>query len=492
MSGGRAVIYARISDARSSRSKDRDVDDAPGVERQIEDCRRIARQSGMVVLAEVIDESKSAYRRGDHREGWAKVVKMAASGEIDTIVAWKVDRCYRRVEEYGRLLRELDGRPLTILTEGATLDLTGASGRGLAAVLSSLGQMESELKSERIVRKHEDLAAHGKYHGGRRPFGYAKDGRTLDVAEAEALRGAARELIGGRGLAATCRWLRSEHGLEVGPVALKRALLAPRIVGRRSRFSQRDRDRWDRERRAMQHSGEPMPFDGEGRDVLDMPVAEWPPILDVDEWRAVRAKLTGTQSAGSRPSRAPRSLLGGIIRCGSCGAVMGHSATSYKCSSGAHGGSCGKVSVSTPAIEGFIKRVIEEVIQHGRPFEIADEGDPGTAGLQAESRRIAERMESLGDLFADGTLSAEQVRRAKARLAGRKAEIEARLDTDAHRRQSHLLLIPMVEAWGNADQERQGMVIRSLLSEIRVAPSRSGRASGPVFDPGRVELLWRR
>lgn len=486
------MIYARISDERSSRSKDHDPAGAPGVERQIEDCRRLARQQGLNVVAEIADRSKSAYRHGDQREGWKKVVAMAAAGEVDTIVAWKADRCYRRVEEYGRLLREIGSRPLTILTEGATMDLTGASGRGLAAVMSSLGQMESELKSERLVRKHQDLAANGLYHGGRRPFGFESDGKSIRVAEARALREAARELIGGRGVAATCRWLKEHHEFVIKPVALKRCLTAPRIVGRRSRFSQEDRERWNRERRAGLHTGKQMPFDGEGRDILEMPIAQWPPILDVEEWRAVRARLAASPSGGSRRAREPLSLLGGVIRCGLCGYVMNHSSTSYKCASQAHGGSCGRVSVSTPAIERFIRAAVEELIKHGDPIGVAEEADPELDALHAEAQVLAVRLEGLGDLFADGTLSAEQVRRAKVTIAKRREEIEARLDRDAHRRQSQRALIPMIEAWDHADRERQGMVIRSLLSEIRIGPSRAGRSSGPVFDASRVELVWRR
>ena len=65
------------------------------------------------------------------------------------------------------------------------IDLTTHDGQFQARILGAVAKKESDDKSRRIRRKHEEIAASGKVSGGgSRPYGYEADKLTIRPAEA--------------------------------------------------------------------------------------------------------------------------------------------------------------------------------------------------------------------------------------------------------------------------------------------------------------------
>src|SRR4051812_1421815 len=84
----RAAIYLRISlDA---------TGEGLGVERQGEDCRRIAAERGWAVVAEYVDNSISASDRRKDRPGYNRLVDAFAAGAFDALICWDLDRLTRQ------------------------------------------------------------------------------------------------------------------------------------------------------------------------------------------------------------------------------------------------------------------------------------------------------------------------------------------------------------------------------------------------------------
>jgi len=261
----KAAIYARISQDRTGQGL--------GVARQIEECETLAHQRGIQVLHTLTDNDTSAYKKSVKRPSWNKVLDLVQSGDVDTIIVWNLDRAYRRLADLQDLLEQIQDRSVMILAvQGGALDLTTPPGRAMANVMASMAQLEVETKGERQALKHRELARAGAWKGGRKPWGYEKDGVTINPEESAAIKAAAQMIINGSGAQATARWINDELGLEVSgqipgcevrkpisPVVLKRILMAPRIAGLRQHWSQKDRDRWERERRSGAHNGEPTP-----------------------------------------------------------------------------------------------------------------------------------------------------------------------------------------------------------------------------------------
>lgn len=75
------------------------------------------------------------------------------------------------------------------------IDLSSASGRLQARLVGAVAEHESEHKSERIARKHQEIAAAGRWKGGGpRPFDYERDGVTIEPAEAAIAQEAIRRI----------------------------------------------------------------------------------------------------------------------------------------------------------------------------------------------------------------------------------------------------------------------------------------------------------
>jgi hypothetical protein len=114
---------------------------------------------------------------------------------------------------------------------------------------------------------------------------------------------------------------------------------------------------------------------------------------------------------------------------------------------------------------------------------------PDVAGLRREAADLRERRDGLGEAFADGLLTAAQVKTASDRLAGRLAEVEERLAQASQAGGLSYVLAaecPPV-AFRSAALGIQRAVIDTLMTVV-LLPGRSG-SSG--FDPATVRLDWK-
>ena len=107
-----------------------------------------------------------------------------------------------------------------------------------ARVVGAVAGAESEHKSERIRRQREQAAAAGRFHGGRRSFGYEADGVTVVEAEAVLIREAAGRFLAGESLREIAtdfneREIPTASGGTWGVSSLRSVLSGPRAAGRR-------------------------------------------------------------------------------------------------------------------------------------------------------------------------------------------------------------------------------------------------------------------
>lgn len=175
-----AAIYCRISDDR--------VGAGLGVARQEEDCRALARRSGWSVSRVFTDNDLSAYS-GKPRPAYRTLLEDVRSGGVDGVLVWHPDRLHRPPRELEEFIDAVDVAGIPILTvQAGQYDLSTATGRMTARIAGAVARHESEHKSERIRRKHEELAQRGMVSGGGdRPFGYEDDRKTTCPSEAALL-----------------------------------------------------------------------------------------------------------------------------------------------------------------------------------------------------------------------------------------------------------------------------------------------------------------
>jgi site-specific DNA recombinase len=157
---------------------------------------------GWTVSGVYVDDDRSAYS-GKPRPAYEELIGDLKAGRIDAVVAWHPDRLHRsprELEDFIDLVEASHAAAATVQT--GEYDLGSASGRMTARVVGAVARAESEHKSERIRRQREQAAAAGRFHGGRRSFGYEADGVTVVEAEAVLIREAASRFLAGESLRA--------------------------------------------------------------------------------------------------------------------------------------------------------------------------------------------------------------------------------------------------------------------------------------------------
>lgn len=461
----RAIVYLRISSDRTGLEA--------GVTRQREDCLQRCSDRGWDVVSVESDNDVSA-TTGKHRPGFEAVLKAVDAGSVQVIVAWAVDRLQRSRRDEARLYELCQGRGVMLsLVKGSDIDFSTAAGRYVADALGSVARMETEMKSERQQRSALQKARDGRPAGGRRPFGYEEDGITVRPAEAAAVRRGYHDFLAGVPLSQIARdW--NSRGFVTGQA------------------------------RRGAHAGEPSPWRRDSvRVVLSNPrnigqrwyrgemvaPAVWSAIVDEATFRAVRAiledpaRMTGATSA--------RALLTGLATCSVCDATVhtgggrGKGTKTYRCA-----GSTGHVCRRADPVDDYIEQiVIDRLSRPDAAGLLIDQDLPDLETLRREAIIIRSRLDTLATGFADGDLTASQLRTATNRLRGKLAEVEARMAAAGRVD----VLGPLVHArdvaaaWKALSTARKRAVIDVLMT-VQIRPPGRGIRE---FRPETVAVEWR-
>lgn len=452
----RAAIYARISDARD--------DDTAGVERQVEDCRRLAADRGLEVVGEYVDNNRSAFS-GRVRPEYERMLDDVAAGRVDVIVVWATDRLYRRLADLEQLVEELHGVDVATCHSGE-VELDTADGRLKARLLGSVAQHSSEKSGERVARAAEQRARRGGFNGGKRRFGYTADGAALVDAEVEALRWAYRHILDGGSVASvtrewTARGLTGPSGARLADPSVRDYLLRPMNAG------------------IATYRGAEVGRTG-------MPV-----VVDEATWRAVSAILRDP-SRRTTVGRPAKTLLTPFLRCAECKGPMSGGTRSeaagkprravYLCRKGC-------TQRSRPMLDEAVGTLVVAYLEReGLQLDAATGDDGSRLAREAEALRL-ERAE-LEAAFTRGDLDvaayALGIRANNARREAMEARSVATSSAPAEVRQV-AAADDVGAAWKAAPVDVRREVIRIVIERIEV-----GRNPAPgTFDFSAVSIVWR-
>ncbi len=363
-----AGIYARISsDPQGIKA---------GVKRQQEDCLRLAEGRGWPVVETYVDNDLSAWS-GKTRPEYQRMLEDLQSGHINAVVVWHLDRLHRHPKELEEFFEVVETAGVSNLaTVTGDINLASGDGRLHARIMGAVAKKESDDKSRRIKRKHEELARDGRPLGGvTTPFGYRYDpdsqSMTPHPAEAKIVKQIFQRYAAGWGLRKIARDL-TDRG----------------IVGRRGRT------RWTNG--AITKILDNPTFAGWRHYECELTKGQWKPIIDQQLFDDVKAMRLATQAPTPAQNRLGKgaNLLSGLLYC-SCGAPMwrdtqvrDQSKSAYKCAKAAskRRGSCTAGTVSALRVE---REILKEFL--------ALVSDPYTEHARREGPRLVHSGEAEGD-----------------------------------------------------------------------------------------------
>ncbi len=479
------AIYARISDDRQ---------DGAGVSRQLEDCRALAKRNAWKPVIEFVDNDFSASRYTHKpRPAYRAMLEAAGSGEVSRVVIYHIDRLYRQPRELEDWIDLADqGRVQVVSAHSGDIDLANSDGRAMARVLVAMAAKESDDKSRRIKRAKQQAREQGRPHGGPRALGWV-DGMTPEPLEAAVIRGAVEALLAGTSMSdITRQWnaagVRQPQTGKAAwtPANVRQIMTNPRhagLVGFRAAIRGRN--------------GPP----SYARPVV-LGKARWPAIVPRERWELLQAVLLERGAAGRIPRR--RSLLTGLLHCGSCGATMvrsgGHGRHSadgavtkiWRCPSGR---ACGRVSIDAAGLENL---VTEATIRVTDTTDLAAmvagqwQGAAAAEDLVAKLEELDRRLDSAAESYAQGRLPPRAFERATAIIQheqqalrkqfGQMAAVSA---LDAYAARPGMLR----DNWPRLSLDRRRAVLSAVIKRIVVSAAIvRGR---PSFDAERVSIEWR-
>jgi len=459
-----AAIYARISS---------DPDGlALGVERQIQDCEKLAADLGWLV-GEVYEDNDFSASTGKPRPAYLRMLDDIESGARDGVLVYHQDRLTRvpmEFEEFQEILKAADVRDVRFVT-----GLPGISSEGgllALRILSAVAADETETKSRRVRRKMEQNAEAGLPHGGpHRPFGFEDDKVTHRTSEALVIRECAARVLAGESLRSVAAWLNetevlSATGKPWQSTPLRTLLRNPRIAGLRA------------------HKGE----------VIGPAV--WDPIITAAERDQLIAVMDSRSRSGRRPNR--RYLLSGLLRCGKCGhrlySAPRKDTRRYVCSKGPDHGGCGGLSIVAAPVEEWIAQAV--LFRLDTP-ELA----AALAGKTADDERATELSKQLADdvdlmaelslMFANREISRLEWMNARRPIEDRIEATERQL---ARSTGSNTLIglagdgKALAQSWADLNLDRQVAIVSAVLDHAVVAPGTPGARAA---NPDRVTPVWR-
>ncbi len=430
------AIYARQSIERR---------DSVSIHAQIDQCRRFAAGEYQVYQ----DAGYSG--KNTRRPQFEKLMADIATGKVDTVVSYRLDRITRNIMDFAALLQLFETHGVKYISATEQLDTSTPMGRAMVYIVMVFAQLERETIAGRILDNYRFRAGQGLYMGGNAPYGYRgvrveAEGRMISVLEPGEESGTLRQIFdwyaGGGSLGSISRRLNQEgvstaKGNQWTPKSVRRVLenITP-CAADDAIYSYLVES-------GYQVASPPGDFDGlhgmciffKNKDrnrAANIPeqvavVGVHPPLIPSRQFLAVQGLLDRSASPVGKRSR--RTFLSGLIRCGQCGCSVGVKYTSrngreyayYHCRGRHSRGLCQNriyvpvFDLEAAVLEACRRHLAAAPLRPARTVTASSGPSSSALGIQAQ-------IDNLINGVGRGTVAVDQL------LAKRIALLQARLE----------------------------------------------------------------
>jgi DNA invertase Pin-like site-specific DNA recombinase len=454
---------------------------------------------GGTVTGEFIDYDSTAFQKAaadapPRRDDFRAMLEHLAANPGRGIGAYHADRLMRNMTDTESLIRVCTRGACPIVTSGGgSYDLTTADGRNHFRHAGLAATHEVDHNAERIRDSKAERAAAGEWLGGRRPFGYTRDGmhlchRELAVTAAEAdrrgigpsgtvmtrqgerllirlpydeageLAAAIAKPLAGVSLSAIARdWnsrdVRTASGARWDTTAVRTVLLNPRNAGLATRYGE-----------------------------ITGP-ALWPAVADELTWRKMRTILTDP-SRRTTPGPARRWLGSGLYLCGVCQVPVSIGTTgSYGRSGGPRSWPVyrcqdGHVARDAVNLDAWVGSVISDLIARPGILAALRETGPDTRALELELAGIRDDLDELARQAGARQIDVRQMGITSRGLLERAGQIEQAISGASRAAVLAVLTAGSGPAvWDEMTLDGQRALLEALVT-VTVLPSPKGRTPG--------------
>jgi site-specific DNA recombinase len=421
------------------------------------------------------------------RPGLQRLLADIASGQIDLVVCYKVDRLSRSLLDFARMMETFERHGVSFVSVTQQFNTATSMGRLVLNVLLSFAQFEREIIAERTRDKVAATRRKGKWAGGTPLLGFDLDprGGRLLVNDEEAARVRAIFAL----------YLEYESLLPVVQELERRGWMGKRWQTRQGRM----RGGRPFTKTSLYRLLTNVVYAGQVRYKDEVHPGEQPALIDPDTFSRVQALLRSHGPAIGAPSpHRFSSLLKGLLRCVPCDCAMTPAHTTkgakryryYTCVNAQKRGwqTCPSQSIPGAQIE---QLVLAQIQQLGRDPQLLNQV---LAQVRHEDdARLAELESERGGLERDLLRGQGEVRRllaevgagdSNSRVVARLAELHervghieqriARLRTQRETIQQERLdeaeasraLAGLAPAWDTMTPEEQARVVQLLVSRV--------------------------
>ena len=256
------------------------------------------RGEGWQALPERYDDGGYTGANTD-RPGFQRLLKDIAAGRVDVIAVYKIDRLSRSLLDFMQLMKLFEQHGVTFVSVTQQFNTTTSAGRFTLNLLASFAEFERETISERTRDKMAATRRRGMWTGGQPVLGYDVREKKLIVNanEAETVRSIFDLFLRLGSILGTVEELArlgilTKQKKPWDRAGLRRFLSNPLFVGR------------------VSYQGQEYAGAQEG-------------IVKEETWKAARHLLNQREPRQRQTvtSKQP-ALLRGLVRCGTCGALM--------------------------------------------------------------------------------------------------------------------------------------------------------------------------
>jgi site-specific DNA recombinase len=445
------AIYCRVSTDEQAR-------EGMSLDEQQERLKSYCRAMGWNEIPIVFVEDGYSAKNMD-RPHLIKLIEQVKKGSISKILVTKLDRISRRLKHLLDLIDLFEEHKVSFISISESFDTNTPSGRLTLQVLGAVAEFERERIRERVFENMLHGANHGKWLT-QSPYGYDLINKELVINENESKivrRVFDLYLNSGFGFYTIAKLL-NEDGIPskqkkewsirsiklmlTNPV-YKGTLVWNRVDRSKKKRVQKDNDEWV---------------------IVENAHAS---IIDELTWDAVQ-KMMDRKPIHSRSKTSPH-LLGGILKCGRCGASMSISWSGpttnrkrvYRCSANKNKGTCTSKPYNANDVETWFKQGLSQLsqsINQSYIYKVAKQLQEDEKHIQMQQIHTAKnRYKRKVDAYTAGLIVIEDLREEKARME--------KVINEASNRQSTTTMVDTAEL-----EEKLNKKISSIIEAIDNLP----------------------